>query len=299
VLLKWPENSSLAPQSLVREDWQNVMLKGRGTSCLAAWLVTDSFCCRPDDPLNEHTEKRWDRWGSRIKLALLSLEKIVVFFLLLCLSLQVCPQFETTKSVVLKACQKQHCSPHKPQNQDANHSLLRAGGACRRAIACKFPPLTFETPEGYAVHPSDHPYRSRKNTQHARSQPKKGTAAKATIQGNSLENCRETPFCAAQPAEAAVFSLPDVETPQAPSVGNWRVSGRAWQPAEELAFGIDPGGRGEPAAVLVTDTPEHDYGVKVTWRRRPRLMRYLRESGKLSAADVLVKTALPGRGADA
>ncbi|KFR13328.1 RAD9, HUS1, RAD1-interacting nuclear orphan protein 1, partial [Opisthocomus hoazin] len=99
----------------------------------------------------------------------------------------VCPQFETTKSVVLKACQKQHCSPHKPQNQDANHSLLRAGGACRRAIACKFPPLTFETPEGYAVHPSDHPYRSRKNTQHARSQPKKGTAAKATIQGNSLE----------------------------------------------------------------------------------------------------------------
>lgn len=209
-----------------------------------------------------------------------------------------CPQFETTKSVVLQACEKKHCGPRRPQNQDANHSWLHAGGACRRATACKFPPLTFENPEGYAVHPSDSLNRSRKNTQHSRSQPKKGTAAKANIQVNSPENCRESPLLPApQPVEPEVLSPPDVETPQTPSIRNWRCSSalpqrssHAWHPEKELAFGIKHCETGESAAVLVTDTPEHEYGVKVTWRRRPHLMKYLRERGKLSAADILVKT---------
>ncbi|KFQ97850.1 RAD9, HUS1, RAD1-interacting nuclear orphan protein 1, partial [Nipponia nippon] len=199
----------------------------------------------------------------------------------------VCPQFETTKSAVVKACQKKHHGPHKPQNQNANHSLRHAGGACQRAIACKFPPLTFENPEGYPVDPSDHPNCLRKNTQRSRSQTKKGTAAKANIPVNSLENCRETPLLpASQPVEPEVFSPPDAETPQVASIKNWRcssalpqTSSHAWHPEEELAFGIDPHGRGESAAVLVTDTPEHEYGVKVTWRQRPHLMKYLQERG--------------------
>ncbi|XP_009696685.1 PREDICTED: RAD9, HUS1, RAD1-interacting nuclear orphan protein 1 [Cariama cristata] len=208
------------------------------------------------------------------------------------------PQFETTKLVALKACQKQHHGPHKPQNQDANHSSLRAGGACRRATASKFSPLTFENPEGYAVHPLDHPNCSRKNTQRSHNQAKKGTAAKANIQVNSPENCRETPLLPApQPVEPDIFSPPDVETPEVPSARNWRCSStppqrhsHAWHPEnEEQAFGIDPDGKGESAAVLVADTPEHEYGVKVTWRKRPHLMKYLRERGKLSATDILVK----------
>ncbi|NXR00189.1 RHNO1 protein, partial [Sagittarius serpentarius] len=186
----------------------------------------------------------------------------------------VCPQFETTKSVVLTACQKKHGGPHKPQNQDANHSFLHAGGACRKAIACKFPPLTFETPEGNAVYPSDHPSRSRKNTQ-------------TNIRVNSPENCREIPLLPApQPAAPEVFSPPDVGTPAVPSARDWRCSSalpqsshHAWHPEKELAFGTDPCGRGESEAVLVTDTPEHEYGVKVTWRQRPRLMKYLWERG--------------------
>ncbi|NWY57938.1 RHNO1 protein, partial [Chionis minor] len=199
----------------------------------------------------------------------------------------VCPQFETTTSVVLKACQKKHCGPHKPHNQDANHSSLHAGGTCRRDTACKFPPLIFENPEGYAVHPSDNPNHSRKNTEHAGSQPKKGTAAKANTEVNSPENCGEMPLLPApQPVEPEVFSPPDVETPQTPSIRNWRCSStlpqrsiRAWHPEKELALGIDPCGRGERAAILVTDTPEHEYGIKVTWRRRPHLMKCLQERG--------------------
>ncbi|XP_074966331.1 RAD9, HUS1, RAD1-interacting nuclear orphan protein 1 [Phalacrocorax aristotelis] len=210
----------------------------------------------------------------------------------------VCPQFETTKSAVLKVCQKKHRDPHKPKNQDTTQSLLHAGGSCQRAIACKFPPLTFENPEGYhPVQPSDCLTRSGKNTQHSHSQPKKGTAAEAEIQVNSREDCREIPlFPDPQPVEPEFFNPPDIETPQVPSVRNQRcsstlpqASSHAWYPEKELAFGNDPCGTGESAAVLVTDTPEHEYGVKVTWRRRPHLMKYLREQGKLSAADVLVK----------
>ncbi|KFV49583.1 RAD9, HUS1, RAD1-interacting nuclear orphan protein 1, partial [Tyto alba] len=200
----------------------------------------------------------------------------------------VCPQFETTESVVLKACQKKkHCGPHKPKNQDANHSLLHAE-ACRRAIVCKLTPLTFENPEGYAVQPLDHLNRSRKNTQHIHRQPKKGTAAKVNIQVNSLENCREIErplLRAPQPVEPGVFSPADVDTPQVPSITNCRCSStlpqrssNAWHPEKELGFSIDPCGRGEPA-VLITDTPEHEYGVKVTWRQRPHLMKYLQERG--------------------
>ncbi|NWR37817.1 RHNO1 protein, partial [Tachuris rubrigastra] len=193
----------------------------------------------------------------------------------------VCPQFETAKPVVLKVCQK-HRGPHKPQNQDANYSLLHAGGACQKAAACKFPPLTFENPEGRAGHPLNHPKCSRKDTQCSHSQLKKGTGANANIQVQGPENCRES---ALQPVEREAFSLPDAEAPQVPSLGNGRCSNTlsqssdTWHPEREAAFGIDPCGRGNPAAVLVTDTPEHEYGVKVTWRRRPHLMNYLRERG--------------------
>ncbi|NXS49319.1 RHNO1 protein, partial [Balaeniceps rex] len=199
----------------------------------------------------------------------------------------VCPQFETTKSVVLKACQKKDHGLHKPQDKDANHSSLHAGGACRKAIACKFPPLTFENPEGYPVHPSDRRNCSRKNTQRSHSQPKTGTAAEANDQVNSLENCREILLLPApQPVEPEVCNPPDTEIPQVPSLRNWKcsstlpqTSSHAWHPEKDLAFGIDSCGRGESPAVLVTDTPEHEYGVKVTWRKRPRLMKYLQERG--------------------
>ncbi|NXA13471.1 RHNO1 protein, partial [Sapayoa aenigma] len=178
----------------------------------------------------------------------------------------VCPQFETTKSVVLKACQKKHRGPHKSQNQDASHTLIQAGGACRRPTACKFPPLTFVNAERHAVHPLDHPNHSRKNTQ---------TAANVNTQVKTSETCRK-PF--PQPAEQEFFSPPDAEAAEVSSPKNRRCS-NTLHPEKEQACGIDPCARGELAAVLVTDTPEHEYGVKVTWRRRPHIMKYLRERG--------------------
>ncbi|NXO65782.1 RHNO1 protein, partial [Phainopepla nitens] len=194
----------------------------------------------------------------------------------------VCPQFDTTKSVVLKACQKKHRGPHKPYNQDANHSSLHAGGACRGALAGRFPPLTFENPEGRAAPLLDDPNRLRKNAHCSHNRPKKGTAANASIQVETPENCGEpTP----QPVELEVLSPPAAEAAQVPSPREGRCintlpqSSHAWHPGKEPAFGVDPRGRGGAAAVLVTDTPEHEYGVKVTWRRRPHIMKYLWEQG--------------------
>lgn len=46
----------------------------------------------------------------------------------------------------------------------------------------------------------------------------------------------------------------------------------------------------QPPAALVMDTPERDYGVKVTWRRRKGLMLLLMDRGQLSESDVLIKS---------
>lgn len=222
----------------------------------------------------------------------LSVGKGWVFILLLCLSLQVCPQFDTTKPLVLKPRQKKHRGPQKFYNQDANHSSFHAGGACRGAVACRFPPLTFENPKGHAVPPLDESNCLRKNARRSPNQPKKGIAANAIIQVKSPENCGEP---APHPVEQQVPSPSDAEAAQVPSPRNGRSSNtlspssHAWHPEEALPLGIDACGRGGAAAVLVADTPEHEYGMKVTWRRRPHIMKYLREQGKLSAADILVK----------
>ncbi|NXN96481.1 RHNO1 protein, partial [Rhinopomastus cyanomelas] len=179
----------------------------------------------------------------------------------------VCPQFETTNSV--GACQRNRRGLHKPQNRDVSHTLHYAGGANPRATACKYPPLTFENPGEYQVHLSDHPNCSKQEPNN------KETAEKAHIQVDSRGNCREAPLLPApQPVEPEDFSPSDVET-----VHESPTESCAWPPEEELPVAVDPSRGEEPQMVLVTDTPEHEYGVKVTWRRRPRLMRYLREQG--------------------
>ncbi|XP_048463716.1 uncharacterized protein LOC109925103 [Rhincodon typus] len=43
-----------------------------------------------------------------------------------------------------------------------------------------------------------------------------------------------------------------------------------------------------PPEVWVQDTPEHEYGLKATWRRRPHIVQYLKDRGKLTSSDLLV-----------
>lgn len=206
----------------------------------------------------------------------------------------VCPQFETAKSLVLRACQKKQHGSHKAQNQDVSYDLLHAERACRRAVAYKFPPLIFENSEVRAVHSTDVLSHTGKNTQHSHRQCK-GIGSKANFQVNGSENCSETSSLPVSlPVEPEVLSPPDMGMPQLPSLGNWTCSSALSQISShaELVSSISHCGRGQMAATLVMDTPEREYGIKVTWRHRPHILKYLRDRGKLSTADITVKADL-------
>uniref|UniRef100_A0A3Q2Q1Y1 RAD9-HUS1-RAD1 interacting nuclear orphan 1 n=1 Tax=Fundulus heteroclitus TaxID=8078 RepID=A0A3Q2Q1Y1_FUNHE len=69
---------------------------------------------------------------------------------------------------------------------------------------------------------------------------------------------------------------PDVDTPKMNCFS---------PPPELLLFNQPP--CSSPPDTLVADTPERDYGVKVTWRRRKGLMMILKERGHLSESDTL------------
>lgn len=183
----------------------------------------------------------------------------------------VCAQFETTKSLVLKAFQKKHRGACKAQKQDASHGLPCARGACQRPAACKFPPLTFESSDGCAACSPDALNHAGRQAQHPH-----GRVPHNNIQAAGSQSGEETPPAPApRPVEPAAFSPPDIGTPQPPVRGG-RCSSALSPP-------------GEAAAVLVADTPQEQYGLRVTWRQRPRVLQYLRERGRLSSADTMVR----------
>ncbi|KAI6079798.1 RAD9, HUS1, RAD1-interacting nuclear orphan protein 1 [Aix galericulata] len=192
--------------------------------------------------------------------------------------MQVCAQFETTRSLVSKAFQRKHRGACKAQKQDANHGLPCARGACQRPAACKFPPLTFESSEGDAACSPDVLDRAGRHAQHPHSRCENSRLPHDSIQAASSRSGEETPPV---PAEPAAFSPPDIGTPEPPA-GRWGCSSAP-------APGTAPCGPAEAAAVLVADTPQELYGVRVTWRQRPRVLQYLRQRGRLSSADIMVR----------
>ena len=104
------------------------------------------------------------------------------------------------------------------------------------------------------------------------------------------------------PAPLAVTSPPCAATVETPGTGGFSIP----SPADLDTPEGRPGGRGSRSArvyllgtpsqersqsqpeTLVADTPEQDYGLRVTWRRRKGLMMALEKGGHLSKVDVLV-----------
>lgn len=84
---------------------------------------------------------------------------------------------------------------------------------------------------------------------------------------------------------SSVCTPPDVDTPKAIQEG----SGCPSSPPLNLllAQSCTPPCN-QPSDILVADTPERDYGVKVTWRRRRGLMLLLKERGHLSDSDAQI-----------
>ncbi|XP_010890916.2 RAD9, HUS1, RAD1-interacting nuclear orphan protein 1 [Esox lucius] len=109
-----------------------------------------------------------------------------------------------------------------------------------------------------------------------------------TTPGNVARPTKSPAICTAvtpvsatnTPDKDNVFSPPDVETPELHHNGS---------SSSFLRFLLPPSQPPSPphCLILAADTPERDYGVKVTWRRRKGLMRLLRDRGNLSNAEAL------------
>lgn len=88
------------------------------------------------------------------------------------------------------------------------------------------------------------------------------------------------------PNSTSVPAPPEVETPEMPhrsSASSASVSHLLFPPNQART---PP--RTQNTSVLVEDTPEKDYGLRVTWRRRKGLMKVLMDRGKLLVTDTEV-----------
>lgn len=83
----------------------------------------------------------------------------------------------------------------------------------------------------------------------------------------------------------SVFTPPDLDTPETQASKNSKLSSKLHFPLPDSTEMVS---YNQPAEILVMDTPEQDYGVKVTWRKRKRLMRFLMEQGQLSSTEIAI-----------
>ncbi|CAM4563403.1 unnamed protein product [Leuciscus chuanchicus] len=85
------------------------------------------------------------------------------------------------------------------------------------------------------------------------------------------------------PNTSTVPEPPNVETPEMP-----HFSGTSPTNVQHLLFSSNQAKtppRTENTSILVKDTPEKDYGLRVTWRRRKGLMKLLIDRGQLLLTD--------------
>ncbi|XP_054480817.1 RAD9, HUS1, RAD1-interacting nuclear orphan protein 1 [Anoplopoma fimbria] len=104
------------------------------------------------------------------------------------------------------------------------------------------------------------------------------------------EKCRIPADGLSTPVSNEVSSVsppPDVDTPKVIQGGNSCPSSTFLHMLE--AQPCTPPCN-QPPDILVADTPERDYGVKVTWRRRRGLMMLLKERGHLSDSDAVINS---------
>lgn len=181
----------------------------------------------------------------------------------------VLPQFDTTVESRFPAHRKQH---HRNQ---ARHLTRRS--------TCKFPRLTFESPQSSSsetllICPNrEEPCHSEKDT-----------PRRPLVPLLSPQSCGELSVHTLQ-SLPHVLTPPDIQTPES-SVRKDPISpDRKENSLSSCILGPRTPNSPEPGPVLVKDTPEEKYGIKVTWRRRRHLFAYLKERGKLDRSQFLVK----------
>ncbi|EHA99825.1 hypothetical protein GW7_05520 [Heterocephalus glaber] len=181
----------------------------------------------------------------------------------------VSPQFDTTVESFFPGHQKHH--------QD------RARLSSRKST-CKFPHLVFENP----LFSSSPEIPEIPSVKECRSQSEKDISRQPLVPMFSPQTCGELSAHALQ-SLPCVFAAPDIQTP-GPSVREDSSPPEQRENSLPVCVHTCAPHSPEPGPVLVKDTPEEKYGIKVTWRRRRHLFEYLRERGKLSRSQFLVNS---------
>lgn len=238
---------------------------------------------------------------------------------------QVSPQFDTSAVTALPVRRGRR------RGQSATSILDGYSQLSRKSSVCKFPSLTFETRSKNQPQPKrtlkkkapECPDTSDKGNQRDGCRTKKTTSAhysdtvrKRNVGGcsgdaASSSRCLDQPGAPSPqmterhsfPAEGAftpphnepsntrvtsVGSPPDVDTPKATQERSSDPHPTFLNLFQPQSFTLP---RSQPPDILVADTPERDYGLKVTWRRRRSLMFLLKERGHLSDSDVSIQSA--------
>ncbi|XP_056311103.1 RAD9, HUS1, RAD1-interacting nuclear orphan protein 1 [Danio aesculapii] len=206
----------------------------------------------------------------------------------------------------------------KRNHQVATRITNQASALClpqtRKASVCRFTPLSFEattvqgrenlrrpqTKNDTVVSSDKHrkelqetPRRSkfaRKRTEKRMLRCVKSTTSKCTEVSKSLTFCNNgkglTNALIQTPNTSSVPDPPHVETPEMPHCSSTSPSN-----VQQLLFPPSQAKtppRAENTSILAEDTPEKDYGLRVTWRRRKGLMKLLVDKGQLLFKDTEV-----------
>ncbi|XP_036920626.1 RAD9, HUS1, RAD1-interacting nuclear orphan protein 1 [Sturnira hondurensis] len=186
----------------------------------------------------------------------------------------VLPQFDTTVD-----------SWFLPNRRWKRHHQDQSRHASRKFTTSKFAHLTFESPPPSSSSTTLGSPLIRECPSHS----EKDMSRRALAPMLSPQHCEELSAHTLQNLPY-MFIAPDIQTPESSSVKQEPVPS---DQRENSLPGCPPPTSTpeslELGAVLVKDTPEEKYGVKVTWRRRQHLFTYLRERGKLNKSQFLVK----------
>ncbi|XP_056133828.1 RAD9, HUS1, RAD1-interacting nuclear orphan protein 1 isoform X2 [Lampris incognitus] len=182
--------------------------------------------------------------------------------------------------------------------QSATSILDRCTDLSKKTSVCKFPSLTFQRRERDQSHQPKHTLRKKASDSSFLSdsvnQQQESSSLNRTVSHRSVyrqdahkrvsssvrvKNAEdsELPACVASTSG----HLDPLEVPAVCETGGCVIP--AFSPSTPPSTESQPSTppHNQAPVVLVADTPEKDYGVKVTWRRRRGLMMLLKEGGHL------------------
>lgn len=185
------------------------------------------------------------------------------------------PQFDQTVELHFPARRRlRHTSSNttlQSRPGDTSRNALRA--ATRKQSVCKFPSLSFTSQNTTSV--------IQTQSFCARRRPKQKLVLQTPMPESPQRSCDNT------------ASPPDIRTPDAsPAQTTTLAPATAGLPTPVSRRDTTQDAANTPQGsrqVLAEDTPEHEYGVRVTWRRRQGLMKYLESRGRLQSSQVQVK----------